>query len=620
MMELDDTTQGDAGTNKVTDNNSVISDTANLSTSTMGTEPELSDALKVLIKAELALLKPAFEAEIKSKRKTLLPGHVLALLDVKLEEAAKKMPKRWKLDELFDAEKGHAFMLADHLYSTIEDLQKKDKSDSSAEVLVRRAKALLQDWTDRRRPKLEIILAEAKENWYSPEQDELPRTFAAIADRFETNAAVLEHEISSRPSVEAILRPQVVGCANQTLSLRQEPKKLIHFDVSKVVPKFHGSQEDPDTLSKFASWKATWTSVAEEMETMPGANKQLLFSKLKECLADHALSMVDFLNPASEGSYDEAQKILFETYEDPIAMASSYISRATIGHTNNAAMAESVQKSFNALHQMKDVFAKEGVDMYSFTLIHAFYNAMPADMQADWTGYKVKQKEDYKLRYEEAKASGNAIPMWQAGMVENGKSFSTWLTLYKAKQPKSATSATTIGSTLASTAGNFALQSQASIGEKCFLCKDSNADGHVITRCPRGQNMLLGTWKKECMKASRCYKCAQPYAKGHSCAPRCVICFGKDYDTGHHVLMCPRNRFRSFPPEPKKSAPPPSTSGQQQPQKQQKPAAKQDKKRKGGTGGSNAQMVKFMKIIGESIGKVAANNNQKSDEAKASKD
>ena len=32
----------------------------------------------------------------------------------------------------------------------------------------------------------------------------------------------------------------------------------------------------------------------------------------------------------------------------------------------------------------------------------------------------------------------------------------------------------------------------------------------------------------------------------------CIICKGKSYGKDHHVLMCPMNTFRSFPPEPQR--------------------------------------------------------------------
>ena len=253
---------------------------------------------------------------------------------------------------------------------------------------------------------------------------------------------------------------------------------------------------------------------------------------------------------------------------------------------------DSIIQSTNALCGMRDIFEQQDVDMYEFALMQNFLSAMPPDMQSQWNRYKVKKKEEHKLRFTAAEAEGQSINEWKSGMVENCKDFTAWLTLFKSQKP--------IGfpeqSPAVSTAENFAIQSDSSQKSsidknRCFLCKEANTDNHILSRCPKGQNMTLFTWKATCRREKRCIKCAKPFTPGHnkSCKAYCTICRGKSYDNEHHVLMCPMNMHRSFPPDPMASK-----MGQSGP-------PKKGNKRKNEQEG-DAQLAKIVKLVGTEIG------------------
>jgi hypothetical protein len=277
---------------------------------------------------------------------------------------------------------------------------------------------------------------------------------------------------------------------------------------------------------------------------MPGYNEIIIFQKLKDCLEEPALSMVSSYSAVSVNSYEAAINDLFEVYEDPIRLAGNYINRATQGSHDKFSMAEAILQAFNALHGMKDVFEQENVDMFDFSLMHVFCNAMPQDMRADWNGFKVKKKEEHKLMVE---TSPEKVEHWKSGMAENYKTFSAWLTLFKAKKPNNGGSTSLDNEGLTSTAANFAINGSSKPGQfKCFICKKNN---HHVTKCSKALNMTFQEWRQICCNESTCYKCTKPFTQGHqkTCVVSCNYCRGKSYNNDHCSVMCPMNSGRTFP-------------------------------------------------------------------------
>jgi hypothetical protein len=550
--------------------------------------------------AELQLLKPMLAAAIRDENPVITDVHLDLLVEEKLAQAKAKIPKRWSNEPYFQSERQLVTQLYKKCGHALEHLQAKDKDDPSAEIEARQVQAHLDEWLSNRRPILDEVFDKVRAFWYKLTDDPLVEIYSHFVDGFDDYAAQLKFEISSRPLLSQILEPKLDNQATQVLTVKHEQKNLIHFDAAKLCAKFAGDLNDPEVLIKFANWRSSWDNLVQEMKSLPGHNNVLMFQKLKDCLEDPALSLVSHYSAVSSNSYEAAYKDLIEKFEDPIGLASCYITKATDKEQDQYEMADSILQSYNALHGMRDVFEKEKVDMYDFALMHAFFNSMTAEMQSDWNAYKVKKKEEYKLKVETAKAEGESIPEWHAGMVENYKAFSAWLTLFRANKPKT-NSKDVLNAVPISTASNFAVSGSSKakqdsgqdVKSRCFICKEGNVDNHPVTRCPRGQNMTLKMWRKACREDNRCYKCAKPFSPGHleTCRVVCIICKGKSYDNDHHVLMCPMNSYRSFPVESQKKKQLGNKGGQ----------STSGVKRPNPNYGDDERLAKFAKMVGEEL-------------------
>jgi hypothetical protein len=510
--------------------------------------PEPDPMEEEAVNAEVQALVTSFENEIRESNRNIEEAHLKILVDLKCKKAKDKIPFRWHFEEIFKKEARLTRKLRDRLRGFIDSLAE-GEDDHEAEVLARQAKNTIAEWDSNRRHQFEKAFEDASRSWYKVEEDPLEEVFMANIGEFDSLDAKLMSEIQKRPLLRKALEPGHKADNTSSVVVSHEKKPFIHFDVSKLFPKkFAGDPNDEELLIKFANWRSTWDNLIPVMKEYPGFNDLLLFGKLKDTLEDPALSMVSRYSSNSNNSYEAAYKDLVEKFNDPIGLAGSYINKAKSGHKDDFEMADAIHNSFDALHEMQDVFQEQNVNMWDFSLMNSFTSAMSSTMLADWQHHKAEKKECYKVKVASAKDKGEPIPEWNSGMVENHKEFCAWLKLFSAKKPRASES---LGaSPPVTTADNFALNKasvdQDSGSKDCFLCQTND---HPTTRCKKGQAMSLKEWQRACRLAKRCFKCAKEYTPGHSCRMKCKVCRGKSYDNDHHVLMCPLNPYRKEKPE-----------------------------------------------------------------------
>ncbi|TRY79569.1 hypothetical protein TCAL_14815 [Tigriopus californicus] len=119
---------------------------------------------------------------------------------------------------------------------------------------------------------------------------------------------------------------------------------------------------------------------------------------------------------------------------------------------------------------------------------------------------------DYRLKCEAAKNSGDPLPEWKCGMVENYDQFKAWLRLQSA-QLKQSTSR-----------------------------KRPSSPSMTETQPPM----------KKRLNESSCFICdpvSPSHRDGHQCDVKCRQCLGKRDKIDHHIVMCPLNKSRSAPLE-----------------------------------------------------------------------
>lgn len=528
-------------------------DARNASLASLQSTDDLSEEDAQLVAMEVADLKELFEDSLKAQDPEITQARLDVRVASKLTQAKKKIPLRWKAEEDFAAECQKAEELFDNISDITKALQAKDKDDKTAEIEIRNLRQNFEEWNDSIQPAFEQARDLASKSWYKPGKDPAVTRYSRLFQYFSNLSSELQYEISSRPILES-LKEKVEQGTPTTFTLRHEPRNIIHFDVAKFIgAKFSGDQDDSDVLFKFNNWKSSWENLVKEMKTMPGFNEVSLFQKLKDCVDGHALQLVSKYSAGSNNSYETAIQELYQRFEDPIGLAGCYMARATNRDQEDYEKADSMLQSYNALHGMRDVFDKEGVNMYDFAIINAYVSSMSPAMLAEWNGYKVKRKEEYRQKA----LTDSSLAPWQAGMVENYAVFTTWLKLFHAKKPQSTMSSDS--STSFSTGANFAISSSSKMvgtGKDCFVCGNDNPDNHPLSRCPNGLKMTQSAWIQVCKKAKRCFKCVAPYSDGHKekCHIVCKFCHGKEYNTDHFILMCPRNKFRTLPLQQKKSS------------------------------------------------------------------
>ena len=149
-----------------------------------------SPSFLALLCAEQDLLRPQVREQIQRNRPGILPAHIDAIIDVKLEEAKKKLPLRWEAESLFEGEANHAKMIIQQLSDYIDELQDMDKNDAEAEIIVRTANSSIAEWEMSHSSQLESYFAQAKSSWVFLTEDPLPPQMAAIKEKIAKFKAV----------------------------------------------------------------------------------------------------------------------------------------------------------------------------------------------------------------------------------------------------------------------------------------------------------------------------------------------------------------------------------------------------------------------------------------------
>lgn len=340
---------------------------------------------------------------------------------------------------------------------------------------------------------------------------------------------------------------QQVGTPAQVVA-KTEPPTLIQFNVAKLITKFNGDLREQGVLQKFSNWKSAWMNLVQEMKTFRGFNYVILFQKLKNCLDGPALELVSKYSCESVNSYEAAMKDLLFKFEDPIELAGSYLTDALAPRESLAEQCEAMRHAFNALHNMEDVFEREGVKMYDFAIIQNLTSALSSEGQGKWKSYKARKRQEYRLKADEAAKSGEPMPIWKEGMVQNYEQFNAWLQIQAVRMDQSSSVVNPPQADTAMTAANFSVlghhRREKPISSQCPI-----GDGkHSINHCPKGLAMTQTDWFHACRRAGICAKCSKPFASGHQCQGACSLCRGKGGDrVAHFIVMCPLNKYRTAP-------------------------------------------------------------------------
>lgn len=489
--------------------------------------------------AELELLGPKLTEALTRDNPHASQEQITALLTGKLHRALELIPLRWKAEKRFKNDCQVLDQLHVKFSKILTDLQAKDVGDQSARIEHFKAKRFINELANSRLPTLEASYRQASDAWYKTGTDPLTEEFMLVSGKIEDLIAMFEYEASIRPILQ-VVEPATAVTGPSTAP--RDRKTILQFDAAKLISSFDGDLTDPDVLLKFSNWKSSWNNLVKEMETLRGFNQAVLFQKLKDCLKGAALTLVDKYSCESNNSYEAAMACLLEKYEDPITLAGSYISSGTSPRDSPAEHADAIRQAFNALTNMRDIFDREGVDLYDFALMRTFITSMRPECQAKWNAYKMRKKLDYNLECEKAAKTGETLPGWKAGMVECREQFDAWLNLQSVqfRQPISAGDQTEDS---VSSASNFTL-SKVRTGPKklepssgCFLCPGSST--HPLKKCRKGLAMTYPKWKQACLQESRCFKCALPFTPGHRCESVCSICQNR-----HHPVMCPEHHGR----------------------------------------------------------------------------
>ena len=551
------------------------------------------------VEAELQIVKALLESEAKDHpERAPNEEHAKLLIEAQLEDAKSKIPYRWKAEEIAKREISKANQIKQRLSKALEVFLEHNVSTAQKEIKLRLAVNLVEDWNKRSRQRFEDILEDAYCQWYKPGDDPLQIEATKISTELDEMEATVGYHLSENPELEKKIRPPTDGnttSANlQNITIHQAPKNIVHFDAAKLIGyKFNGDTSDPEVYLKFNVWKAAWIGLVGEMRSLPGFDNVKLFQKLKDCLSDNALLLASKYTADSDNSYDCAIKDLMQRYQNPVRLAASYMKKMTTPGLSLYERAEQIKNANEAIHGMHDVFNREGVKMADFAIILSSINAMEPEMAADWNAFVVKQKEDFEAKRETLRQEGQDEPEWKEGVIYNYATFLSWLRMFMAKHPESSKAEST------SSAANFAVSATSSKqGSKgnCFICRGDNHNGHDVSYCPKALAMSLKTWRQVCKGNGLCYQCTKTFEPGHqkSCKARCPICQRKTYNSKHHSVVCPMNKFRTAPLEVNNSSSKFSGAG---------------RKRQQSHDNDDAKMAKMAKLMGEQFTKAFNNLN-----------
>ncbi|TRY79640.1 hypothetical protein TCAL_12074 [Tigriopus californicus] len=491
------------------------------------------------IEVELELLEPMWSGAIREENPEASEEQLQTLIDVKLDDVGNLIPLRNQAEKKFKDDCQMMDRIHENLTQILEQLRAKAVNDLTVRIEDYQARLLIKDWESSRLPIFETHYQEATRAWYKPCEDPLVHDFSSIMNNFAKLIAQFEYERSIRPSIQSVHKPDHTD--PQSSHTSGPSAHVANTCTQMTFEPFRGDLTDPETLVKFAKWKRSWFQWVQELESKPNFNPNVLFKRLKESVTGPALALIS-KHPANVmKSYQRALDELIDLYEDPIQVAGYCIRNGTMSAGSPTEHVKAIKESMSALHNMRKVYESEKIDMYNFALIASFVSAMPLDLQAQWSSFKAKKKQEYGLMRESALHVGNSLPPWNAGMVENYETFNVWLNL---QTQSSRTGRTRTG--MSSTSAIY--QESRSKNTNCFICGPESKDHH-LTRCSQGLAMSLRTWRETCRRSSVCSKCVQPLKSGHKCNVKCRLCCGRRKEVDHHILMCPMSQFRTGPLE-----------------------------------------------------------------------
>ncbi|XP_059085504.1 uncharacterized protein LOC131882392 [Tigriopus californicus] len=459
------------------------------------------------LEVELQMLEPIWFEAVCRENKGATVEQIQILVDIKLQQVRQLIPARWMAEKTF---KSHCQMLEqihDSLAQVLTTLQSNEIVYSSARIEEYQAQRAIQDWSTSRQPDFEASYQEASRAWYKPGNDPLTTPFTCIRDKFGSLIARYEYERSIRPA----LGGGDVGSGGSPNNSEPTPScptscpvTMKQFNVSTRIDRFEGDLKDPNVMAIFTRWKSQWEALVEEMKTLPGFDTVLLFDKLQQVLSPLALKSVFHHPPASPHSYEAAMKDLCNKFEDPMAVVTLFMIRGLTRRSSSLKQLQYVKESFNWLQNVKSTFQLENVDVFSFALNSTFVKALSRDMIAKWEQYKIQVKRDYRLKCEAAKNSGDPLPEWKCGMVENYDQFKAWLRLQSAQLKQSTSRKRPSSPSMTETQPPMKKRLNES---SCFIC-DPVSPSHRVSACRRALSMPLKVWKKVCQNRSFCFKCA----------------------------------------------------------------------------------------------------------------
>lgn len=483
------------------------------------------------VEVELQMLGPIWYEVICEANKGASDEQIKTLLDLKLDQAKQMIPARWKAEKKFKDNCVMIQQIHTNINNVLKNLQTKELNDPSVKIEDHQAKRLMKDWETIRHPAFEANFQEATRMWYKPHGDPLTAEFSTIMNQFAHLMARFEYETSIRPALNGSTSKRT---STESVIKPPDPKKMIKMDKFQVrgrIQPFEGDLGDPEVVDKFLKWKKDWECLVREMETMPGFCKIVLFQKLKSTLSGRALKMLYRYSTHRKSSYDDAMKDLRDKFENPLNIAAHHIKRGLTKRKTNLEQLDAAQDALNALQNLKHIFQREKVDMFDFALTCTFARSMAPLLESRWYHFRIQEMHDYNQKRESALKSGDHLPEWNFGMVDNYEQFDAWLRLQEALMKQS---------------GVETNSDQRSTDLSCFLCGPHHQTHH-LTRCPKGLDMSLPDWKRACRRHLHCYKCGRPSDLDHRCEVKCRICTGRRTKVNHHMLMCPLSKFRTSP-------------------------------------------------------------------------
>ncbi|XP_059084693.1 uncharacterized protein LOC131881760 [Tigriopus californicus] len=483
------------------------------------------------IEVELELLRPMWSAAMRLENHEASEDQLQTLIAEKLVEVGKLIPLRAKSEKKFKDDCLMMCQIHENLTQILKTLQVKDQNDPSVRIEDYQAQLLIKDWETVRLPIFETDYQEASRFWFKPHADPLLHDFSSIMNKFAHLMAQFEYERSIRPAIRDQSAQDKVGGQGSKKDVQTRLETVLV--TPKLIKPFLGDVTDPEVLTKFTKWKRSWLNLAQEIESLPGSNSTILLKKLKACLSGPALEMIQKYPSDAKTSYQLALQDLFDKYEDPSRIATLCVQKGTDPSPSDTEHVEAIRQSMSVLHNIRNVLESEKVDMFNFSVITSFINAMSPEMQAEWNKYKKEKQQAYERIRETAHEMDKALPKWIAGMVENYDHFNAWLSIQREEEKKKKRQ------------GDH-LPSSSESKLYCFVCGPRSFD-HQLARCPVALQMSFNQWQDVCLQNSMCFKCTRFLEHGHKCSTKCRLCYGKRREVEHHILMCPYSKYRTGP-------------------------------------------------------------------------